>query len=79
MTRFFKSGLLAKGTLKGHRRSDDVNAIPTFQTVTVEYDVKVTGNISDDELDTIKQLCEHSPVYGLLVEAIPLRANVTRG
>jgi len=46
---------------------------------TVEYDVKVKGNISDEELDTIRQLCEHSPVYGLLVEAIPLVANVTRG
>ncbi len=45
---------------------------------TIEYDVKVKGDISDEELETIKQLCEHSPVYGLLVEPIPLKANVVR-
>ena len=44
----------------------------------LEYDVKVKGNISDEELETIKKLCEHSPVYGLVAEPIPLKANVTR-
>ncbi len=42
----------------------------------IDYDVKVRGDISDDELKTIKQLCEHSPVYGMLVIPIPMHANV---
>jgi hypothetical protein len=44
----------------------------------MEYDVKVKGDISDEELETIKRLCEHSPVYGLVVEPIPLRSRVIR-
>lgn len=42
----------------------------------IDYDVKVRGDISDDELKTIKQLCEHSPVYGMLAIPIPMHANV---
>ena len=42
----------------------------------ITYDVKVQGDISDDELNTIKKLCEHSPVYGMLAIPIPMHANV---
>lgn len=44
----------------------------------VEYDVDVQGDISDEQLKTIEQLCIHSPVYGLLAESIPMKANVRR-
>ena len=42
----------------------------------IEYDVKVQGDISDDELKTIKRLCEHSPVYIMMATPIPMTANV---
>ena len=42
----------------------------------IDYDVNVQGNISEDELETIKKLCEHSPVYGMLAIPIPMHANV---
>ncbi len=42
----------------------------------IDYDVKVQGNISKSELETIKQLCENSPVYGMLAIPIPMNANV---
>ena len=45
---------------------------------TIEYDVKVTGDITDEQLQTIETLCKHSPVYGMMAETIPCRANVTR-
>ncbi len=44
----------------------------------IDYDVKVQGDISDDEMNTIKQLCEHSPVYGMMVTPITMTANVER-
>ena len=46
---------------------------------TIEYDVKVTGNVSDDELQTIKKLCRYSPVHGLMSEAIDITGTVSRG
>ena len=42
------------------------------------YDVKVSGDISDDDLRTIRKLCEHSPVHGLIAEAITITGEVTR-
>ncbi len=45
----------------------------------LRYDVKVTGDISDDDLKTIHRLCEHSPVHGLIAEAISISGEVTRG
>ncbi len=45
---------------------------------TIEYDVKVTGNVSDEELETIHNLCKNSPVHGLMSEAIEVRGNVVR-
>ncbi len=45
---------------------------------TVEYDVKVKGDLSDKDLATIDKLCRHSPVYGLIAEKIPVKGTVTR-
>ncbi len=45
---------------------------------TIEYDVKVAGSVSDDELQTIKKLCRYSPVHGLMAEAINITGSVAR-
>ena len=45
---------------------------------TITYDVKVTGDISDEELETIHNLCKYSPVHGLMAEAIEISGNVVR-
>ncbi len=45
---------------------------------TIEYDVKVTGDVSDDDLTTIHNLCKYSPVHGLMNEAIEVCGNVVR-
>ena len=45
----------------------------------IAYDVKVTGDISDEQLETIKSLCEHSPVYGMMVTPIAMTSNIFRG
>lgn len=45
---------------------------------TITYDVKVTGDVSDEEIASIKRFCEYSPVHGLMAEAIKLQGQVTR-
>jgi uncharacterized OsmC-like protein len=45
---------------------------------TVRYEVKVRGNVSDEQIDTIRKLCEHSPVHGMLVEPLRVVGKVTR-
>ncbi len=45
---------------------------------TVEYEVKVDGNVSDEELRTIHKLCAYSPVHGLIADAINVTGRVTR-
>ena len=45
---------------------------------TIEYDVKVSGDVSDDDLATIKKLCQYSPVHGMMAETITLSGNVAR-
>jgi len=45
---------------------------------TVEFDVKVNGKISDEEIETIKDLCRYSPVHGLIAEAINVSCQVSR-
>jgi uncharacterized OsmC-like protein len=45
----------------------------------IEYDVKVTGDVSDEELETIHKLCNHSPVHGMMAETIAIKGAVTRG
>jgi uncharacterized OsmC-like protein len=45
---------------------------------TIEYDVKVSGEVSDDDLNTIRELCSYSPVHGMMAEPINLEGRVTR-
>ncbi len=45
---------------------------------TIEYDVKVTGDVSDEDLVTIHNLCKYSPVHGLMNEAIEVSGKVVR-
>ncbi|MEE8248065.1 MAG: OsmC family protein [Alphaproteobacteria bacterium] len=45
---------------------------------TIEYDVKVTGEVSDEDLETIHKLCRYSPVHGLMAETITISGKVTR-
>lgn len=44
----------------------------------IEYDVKLKGNVSDEDLETIRRLCAHSPVHGMMAEAIKVSGKVTR-
>lgn len=46
---------------------------------TVRYDVRVTGDVSDEDMETIRELCAHSPVHGLFAEAIDIDGEVRRG
>ena len=45
---------------------------------TLEYEVKVSGEVSDEEMETIKNLCAYSPVHGLIAEAIEVNGQVIR-
>ncbi len=45
---------------------------------TIEYDFKVTVDVSDEVLETIHNLCKYSPVHGLMSESIEIRGNVVR-
>ena len=45
---------------------------------TLEYEVKVNGDVSDEEIETIKDLCRYSPVHGLIAEAINVSGQVSR-
>ncbi len=45
---------------------------------TLKYEVKVTGDVSDEDIKTIRKLCEHSPVHGLIAEAITIEGDVRR-
>lgn len=44
----------------------------------LEYQVRVTGDVSDEDLKTIRDLCEHSPVHGLVSESIKISGQVDR-
>lgn len=44
----------------------------------IEYDVKVSGKVSDDDIRTIHKLCRYSPVHGLMAEQIEIDGKVTR-
>ena len=41
-------------------------------------EVKVKGDISDDQLDEIKRLVSYSPVHGMIEYANTVEASVTR-
>ncbi len=45
---------------------------------TIEYDVKVSGDVSDEDLETIKKLCDYSPVAGMMTESISVNGKVAR-
>ena len=44
----------------------------------IEYDVKVSGDVSDEDLETIHQLCQHSPVHGMMAESLVMDGHVSR-
>ncbi|MCK4868297.1 MAG: OsmC family protein [Alphaproteobacteria bacterium] len=44
----------------------------------IEYEVKVSGDVSDDDLETIHQLCQHSPVHGMMAEALEMDGQISR-
>ena len=58
----------------------DINGSEDYNSCirSLEYDVEVQGDISDDDLNTIKRLCEHSPVYIMMASPISMTANVKR-
>ncbi|MCP4330129.1 MAG: OsmC family protein [Alphaproteobacteria bacterium] len=45
---------------------------------TIEYDVKVSGDVSDEEMETIDKLCHYSPVHGMMAETINIEGSVSR-
>lgn len=44
----------------------------------LEYEVTVHGDVTDADLETIKKLCTHSPVFGMIAEPIPVNGTVAR-
>jgi hypothetical protein len=36
------------------------------------------GDVTDEQLDTIHELCKHSPVHGMLAESIKCVGRVSR-
>lgn len=45
---------------------------------TIEYDVEVADDVSEEDLQTIRKLCRHSPVHGLLEQSIDISGRVRR-
>jgi uncharacterized OsmC-like protein len=45
---------------------------------TIEYDVEVADEVSDEDLQTIRKLCRHSPVHGLIEKSIAISGQVRR-
>jgi uncharacterized OsmC-like protein len=44
----------------------------------IEYDVKVSGEVSDEEMKTIHKLCSYSPVHAMMAETIEIKGEVSR-
>jgi len=44
----------------------------------LDIEIKVRGEISDDELATLSDLASYSPVYGLIAESVPVKHQVSR-
>jgi uncharacterized OsmC-like protein len=40
--------------------------------------VKVSGEVSDEEMETIHKLCKYSPVHGMMAESIEIKGEVSR-
>lgn len=47
-------------------------------TGAIEYEVKVKGDISDEDIEMIHKLCRYSPVHGMMSESISITGEVTR-
>ncbi len=44
----------------------------------IEYDVEVADDVSDEDLQTIRKLCRHSPVHGLIEQSVEISGKVRR-
>lgn len=44
----------------------------------IEYDVEVSDDVSDEDLETIQKLCRHSPVHGLIERSVNISGEVRR-
>ena len=44
---------------------------------TIEYDVKVHGDVSDEDIETISEFCSYSPVHGMMTESINISGKVS--
>jgi uncharacterized OsmC-like protein len=44
---------------------------------TIEYDVEVGGEVSDEQIETIRSLCSYSPVHGMMAESITMSGSVS--
>jgi uncharacterized OsmC-like protein len=44
----------------------------------IEFDVKVNGDLSDDDLAMVRKLCRYSPVYGMVSNSIKISGDVSR-
>lgn len=45
---------------------------------TIEYDVEVADDVSEEDLQTIRKLCRHSPVHGLIEQSVDISGRVRR-
>ena len=45
---------------------------------TIEYDVKVHGDVSDEDIQTIRDYCAYSPVHGMMAESVNISGNVSK-
>ena len=44
----------------------------------IEYDVKISGEVSDEEMETIRKLCRYSPVHAMMAETINITGKISR-
>lgn len=44
----------------------------------IEYDVKVSGDVSDEDMEMINKLCKYSPVHAMMSESINIRGKASR-
>lgn len=44
----------------------------------IKYDVKVSGDVSDEDMEMIDKLCAYSPVYGMVSGKITINGDVSR-
>jgi uncharacterized OsmC-like protein len=44
----------------------------------IEYDVKVSGDVSDEDMEMIYKLCKYSPVHAMMAESINITGEISR-